>query len=206
MGLSKSISAPISRACGDSPGPGGFLRKSPTSLPAQNASPAPCQSTTRISSSSRASVKISVRLVYMPAVMAFFFSGRFNSTRRMPLERSVMMSFIVRFLVREPFRSPQCSRLSGPLGRAFLRFRHSAACAQPVDVLRVKSQLPEDLFGVLDETGRAPCRHLGDAVHLNRATDRRGQLASGAFERNHDVVCLQLWIVDHLLRPAYGAE
>jgi len=46
--VSGFLSALIKRACGLSPGPGGFLRKSARSLPAQNESPAPCQSTTRI--------------------------------------------------------------------------------------------------------------------------------------------------------------
>ena len=34
----------------------------------------------------------------MPLVIAFFLSGRLNSTRRMPLVRSVIMSLIVFFL------------------------------------------------------------------------------------------------------------
>src|SRR5215813_4175878 len=125
------------------------------SLPAQNASPAPCQSTTRIASSLSASLRMSARLVYMLDVIAFFWAGRLSWTRRIAPEGSVVM---------------------------------------------------EDLFGVFAEVGRAPCRHLGDAMHLNRAADRRGQLAAGAFERNHDVICRQLGIVDHLLWPAHGAE
>ncbi len=43
-------------------------------------------------------------------------------------------------------------------------------------------------------------------MHLDRAADRRGQLAPGAFERNYDVIRPKLRIVDHLLRPAYGPE
>src|SRR5262249_33547206 len=181
IGFSNRMNASIRRACGKSPGLGGFLRKSPTSLPAEKESPAPCQSTTRISSSSAAPLKMSARRVYMAAVRAFFFSGRLSSTRRMPWECSVMMSLMVCSLVRH-------SSARHPLGRAFLGFRYGAACAQAVDVLGVKSQLAEDLVRVLAEIGGAPRRHLGDAVHLNRAADRRGQLAAGAFERNDDVV------------------
>src|ERR1700730_18443499 len=44
-GLSKFVSALSRQDCGLSPGPGGFLIKSSRSLPAQNESPAPCQST-----------------------------------------------------------------------------------------------------------------------------------------------------------------
>src|SRR5262249_8158197 len=51
-----------------------------------------------------------------------------------------------------------CSRFSDWLGCPFLCFRHGAACAQRIDVLRAKSQLAEDLFAVLAEIGRAPSR------------------------------------------------
>src|SRR6516164_1474450 len=198
IGFSNLMNASIRRPCGKLPGPGGLLRKSPMSLPAQNESPALCQSATRISSSSAALLKISARLVYMAPVMAFFFSGRLNWTRRIPLDRSVTMSLIVCSCVR-------CS-LASSLGRAFLGFWHGTACAQALDPLRVKSQLSEDLVGVLAEVGSAPRRHLGDAVHLNGAADGRGQLAAGTFERNHDVVYPQLRIVDDFLWPAHGAE
>src|SRR5262249_240095 len=197
IGFSNPMSASIRRPCGKLPGPGGFLRKSPMSLPAQNASPAPCQSTTRTASSLPASPKISASLVYMSAVIAFFFAGRFSSTRRMLPERSVLMSLIVCLVV---------PLFSDWLGRPFLCFRHGPACAQGIDVLRAKSQLAEDLFVVLAEIGGAPGRDLGDTVHLNRAADRGAELGAGAFERNDDVVCRQLGILDHLLRPEHGAE
>src|SRR4051812_15763403 len=105
------------RAWGDSPGPGGFFRKSPTSLPAQKESPAPCQSTTRVRSSLAASLKTSASVTYMLEVIAFFFFGRFNSTRRMPSERSVMISFIAFTPV------PAYEFTAGPRCRAFAR-RH----------------------------------------------------------------------------------
>src|SRR5262249_4643181 len=93
-----------------------------------------------------------------------------------------------------------------PVSGVFFEFRQGAARAQAVDALRVKSQVTEDLFGVLAKAGPTPGRDLGDTVHLNRAADRRADLAAGAFERNDDVVCPQLRIVDHLLRSAHGAE
>src|SRR5438034_2296369 len=57
-GLSKLTTAFIKRAWGVSPDPGGLFRKSTTSLPAQNESPAPCQSTTRTCSSDRKSTRL----------------------------------------------------------------------------------------------------------------------------------------------------
>src|ERR1043166_6688208 len=95
---------------------------------------------------------------------------------------------------------------SRTLGRALLRFRHGATRAQAVDVISVKSQLPEDDVVMLAEVRRTPRRLRGDAVHLNRAADRRGQLAADAFERDVHVICGQLRIVDYLLRSAYCAE
>src|SRR5262245_10331828 len=79
-----------------------------------------------------------------------------------------------------------------------LDFRHRTVGAQVIDAISVKSQVTQDLIGVLAEVGSTPGRNLGDTVQLNRAADRRSQLAAGAFERNHDVVCRQLRIVDHL--------
>src|SRR5450631_482166 len=99
IGLSKLTSAAISSACGDSPGPGGFFRKSSISLPAQNESPAPCQSTTRVLSSFAASLKMPARATYMADVIAFRFVGRLNWTRKTPPACSVTISFIVEVLV-----------------------------------------------------------------------------------------------------------
>src|SRR5579859_4984757 len=94
IGLSKLINADINVACGLCPGPGGFFRKSSISFPAQNESPAPCQSTTRMLSSCKALFSRSANVRYMLEVIAFFFAGRLNMTRKMLPERSVMISFI----------------------------------------------------------------------------------------------------------------
>src|SRR6266849_5315656 len=99
-GLSKLTNAFMRPACGDSPGPGGFFRKSSISLPAQNESPAPCQSTTRVDASVDASLRISARSMYIADVIAFLRDGRFNSTRRMPSERSVMISSAIYLVCR----------------------------------------------------------------------------------------------------------
>src|SRR5262249_47649012 len=163
----------------------GFLRKSTTSLPAQNALPAPCQSTTRTASSLSASLRMSARSVYMPDVIAFFWAGRLSWTRRNAPVRSVIISLMV------------CSFSPYPLSdRVFPGFRHRAARAQAVDGLRGKSQVTQDLFRVLAEIGSAPGRDFGDPVHLNRTADRPAEVAAGAFERNDNVICRQLRIVD----------
>src|SRR6266850_684951 len=189
IGLSKAMKASIKRDCGLSPGPIGFLRKSSRSLPAQKESPAPCQSTTRVRSSWAASLKMSARVTYMPDVIAFFLVGRFNWTRRMLPARSVTISSIVCLL---------CC--------ALFCLWNGAARAQAVDFGRVEPQLPEHLVVVLADVRGAPRRHLGNPMHLDRATDRRGELAAGAFERNDDLVQPQLRVVDYLLWSAHGAE
>jgi hypothetical protein len=99
-----------------SPGPAGVFTKSCTSLPAQNESPATCQSTIRIPSSLAALLKISAKVTYMREFIAFFFAGRFNSTRRSFPVRSVRVSLIVCFLYSP--REFQASRLKAP--RAFV--------------------------------------------------------------------------------------
>src|SRR5216683_5669928 len=193
IGLSKSTSAFISRAWGDSPGPGGFFRKSSISLPAQNESPAPCHSTTRVDASLAASLKISARPMYIPDVIAFLRDGRFNSTRRMPSERSVMISSTV-YLV--------CRTLRG----ALLAIGNGGTGVQAVDFDGAETELLQDLVVVLADVRRPPGWRLGDAVHLDRTADGRGELAARPFEGHDDLVRPELRIVDHLLRPAYGAE
>jgi len=116
-GLSKSTNASMRPACGDSPGPGGFLRKSSISLPAQNESPAPCQTTIRVLSSFAASLKMRARATYMADVIAFRFVGRFNWTRRMLPACSVTISSIVEVLV--------------PFGEFYCKSRFGAAPAAP---------------------------------------------------------------------------
>ena len=104
--------------------------KSPTSLPAQNTFPAACQSTTRIASSLSALLRMSARLVYMLDVIAFFWAGRFSSTRRMLLVHSVIIS-LMGLLFVSVF----------PVSGWFLDFRHRAAGAPVLDAISVKSQV-----------------------------------------------------------------
>src|ERR1700760_1894066 len=154
-GLSKLISAFIRRACGLSPCPGGFFRKSSTSLPAVNESPAPSQITTRIRSSFTASLKRSARESYMAEVIAFFLAGRFNVTRKMLPESSVKISLIAHLLLRRRFTTP----------------RHDAARDEAVDLFGIKAQFPENLFIVFAEFRGSFCGYLVNAVYLNRAAD-----------------------------------
>src|ERR1700752_3382484 len=151
IGLSKLTNAFIRPACGDSPGPGGFLRKSSMSLPAQNESPAPCQRMTRVFSSFTASLKMLARDRYMADVIALRLAGRFNSTRRMLPECSVIISSIVRALVLDEFRCAPGGGSAAPdygatLGCVFLCFRNRSARTQAVDFGRAEAELPENLI------------------------------------------------------------
>src|SRR6267378_3996047 len=210
-GLSRLTSASISRACGDSPGPGGFLRKSSISLPAQNESPAPCQRTTRVFSSFAASLKMVARATYMADVIAFRFVGRFNWTRRMLPACSVTISSIVDVPSRNftasrgrgGSRRPDCVVV---LNRMFLCFRNGTARTQTIDFGRAKSELPENFVVVFSNLRGALRGHLGDTMHLKRAADCGRQLAAGTIERNDDVVRLELGIIDHLLRSTHCSE
>src|SRR5216684_7856004 len=153
-GLSKLTNAFMRPACGDSPGPGGFLRKSSISLPAQNESPAPCQRTTRVFWSFAASLKSPARATYMADVIAFRFVGRFNWIRMMLPVCSVTISSIVELLVplvnslqvevRGGYRRPD----SVALGRMFLCFWNGTARTQTIDFGSTKSELPENLVVV----------------------------------------------------------
>src|SRR6266436_1383893 len=213
IGLSKLTNAFMRPACGDSPGPGGFLRKSSISLPAQNESPAPCQRTTCMLSSSATWLKMRARVTYMADVIAFRLVGRFNCTRKMLPTFSVTISSIVDVLVPwvnfttsggsvRPRRPDSVVKL----GRMFLCFRNGTAGTQTIDFGRAKSQLPENLVVVFSNL-RGACRgYLGDAMHLKRARDCGRQLAAGAIERNNDVVRPELGIVDHLLRSTHRSE
>src|SRR5258705_11217123 len=172
-GLSKLTNAFMRPGCGDSPGPGGFLRKSSISLPAQNESPAPCQSTTRVFSSFAASLKMPARVTYMADVIAFRFVGRLNWTRRMLPVCSVTISSIVEVLVAlANFTATGGSeRLLPPPGclvalcRMFLCFRNGTARTQAVDFGRAKSKLPENFVVVFSNLRGAPRGHFGDAMH-----------------------------------------
>src|SRR5713226_9278303 len=157
-GLSKLTNALMRLACGDSPGPGGFLRKSSISLPAQNESPAPCQSTTRVSASFAALLKMPARATYMADVIAFRLVGRLNWMRRMPPACSVTISSIVEFPVclvnSQQIEVPGGSRRPDNvvvLGRIFLWFRNGTARTQAVDFGRAKSELPKNLLVVLSD-------------------------------------------------------
>src|SRR5713101_4305017 len=212
-GLSKLTNAFMRPACGDSPGPGGFLRKSSISLPAQNESPAPCQRTTRVFSSFAASLKMPARATYMADVIAFRFVGRLNWTRRMLPACSVTISSIVEFPVRlVNFNANRGSgRLRRPdsvvtLNRMFLWFRNGTARTQTIDFGRAESELPENVLVVFSNLWGALRGHLGDAMHLKRAADCGRQFAAGTIERNDDVVRPELGIVDHLLRPTHRSE
>src|SRR6185312_672049 len=92
------------------------------------------------------------------------------------------------------------------LSCAFPSFRNGPTRAQGIDFAGGEAQLLEHLLTVLTKSRCASCRCFGDAMHLNRAADRRRQLAAGAFERNDDVIGAQLRIVDHLLWLAHDAE
>ena len=88
----------------------------------------------------------------------------------------------------------------------FLCFRYGPAHTQAVDCFRVEPKVFENFFIVLSKRRSAPCGYFGDAMHLNRTADRRGQLAACAFERHDDVIRPQLRIVHDFLRPAHGAK
>src|SRR5258708_25496123 len=105
-----------------------------------------------------------------------------------------------------PARSVTISSIVRLLCCALFRLWNGAARAQTVDFGRIEAELPEHLLVVLSDVRSAPCRHFRDAMHLDRAADRRGELAAGSFERNDDLVRPQLRIVDHLLRSADGTE
>jgi hypothetical protein len=77
----------------------------------------------------------------------------------------------------------------------FLYLRNGAAGSQAIDFSRAESELAENLLVVLSDFLGTPCGYFGNAMHLNRAGDRRGQLAAGAFDGNDDVVCSQLRVV-----------
>src|SRR5205807_4140626 len=120
--------------------------------------------------------------MYMADVIAFFFSGRFNWIRKMRPERSVIMSLILGCLCRCDW------------------FPDDAARAQALDFFRVEPEFLENFIVVFAKIGRAPCRYFCDAVHLNRTADRELYVFSGTFQRNDDVVGLQLRILDNIDR------
>src|SRR5258706_15977159 len=88
----------------------------------------------------------------------------------------------------------------------FLCFRNGTARTQTIDLSRAKSELPENLLVVFSNLWGALRGHFGDAMHLKRAADCGRQLAATTIERNDDVVCLDLGIVDHLLRRTHRSD
>ena len=80
-------------------------------------------------------------------------------------------------------------------------FRDGAAGTQARDVVTCKSKFLQHGIVMLADSRRAPGRHFGDTVHLNRTADGRGQLLAGSFERNDDVIRSQLRIIDDFLCP-----
>src|SRR5260370_37891190 len=127
--------------------------------------------------------------MYMRDVIAFLRDGRFNSTRRMPSERSVMISSMV-YLACWTLRC------------ALLAIGNSGTGVQALDFGGAETELPKDLGVVLADVRRPPGCRLGDTVHLARTADGRGELAARPFERHDDLGWPQLRIVDHLLAPA----
>src|SRR5258706_3724783 len=101
-------------------------------------------------------------------------------------------------------------RISTPslirLRRTLLRFGNDTERVQAIDFGRVESQFAENLVVVPSDFRSALRRYFGNAMHLDRTADRRGQPFAGALERNDDVIRSQLWIVDHLFRSAHSAE
>src|SRR6185436_12272916 len=83
IGLRSSCMATKKRADGEPSTSGGRLRKSPTSLPAQKQSGAPCSRTTRTCASLSAPAIASASCPYISPVRAFFLSRRASSTKAM---------------------------------------------------------------------------------------------------------------------------
>ncbi len=78
-----------------------------------------------------------------------------------------------------------------------------AASAQALDFFGVEPEFLENFVVMFAKIGRALCRYFRDAVHLNRTADRELYVFSGAFQRNDDVVGLQLRIFNDVVRIAH---
>src|SRR5258708_1616074 len=113
-----------------------------------------------------------------------------NSTRRGLTLRRRLSVYLVR-------RTSRC---------ALLAIGNGGTGVQAVDFGGAETELLQDLVVVLADVRRPAGWRLGDAVHLDRTADGRGELAARPFERHDDLVWPQLRIIDHLLGPAYGAE
>src|ERR1035438_5801946 len=93
----------------------GLCRKPTTSLPAVNASPAPCKSTTRTSGAASAFSNSSASASYISAVSAFFFSGRLIVMRRMAPSLWLSMWLMVWFLSARPKATARKKLLRAPV-------------------------------------------------------------------------------------------
>jgi len=105
----------------------------------------------------RRGLEASASATYMAVVIAFFFAGRFSCTLRMLPDRSVRISFIVHL-------RPLLSRGATLAG--------SCRRAEALDLLRVETELLEDLVVVLSEIRTPFRRYFGDACTWIGTADR----------------------------------
>src|SRR5258705_9621829 len=98
---------------------------------------------------------------------------------------------------RPPLRSstnklPMCLLL----GRLGVCLGDDGVDAQGLDRRLVETQLFEDFVVVFAELRGAFRRDFRDTVHSKGTADRRGQVSSGALQRNDDIVLPKLWVID----------
>ena len=136
--------------------PGGLLRKSTRSLPAQNESPAPCQSTTRYRLVLRGGVEqSSARVSYIAEVIGVLLSpARFSWTRKMLPERSG----------NDVTHLPPPVAVDSNSKRAGIVH----ARAKTVDIVSGETKLFQNLVVMLADSRRAPGRYFRNTVHLNQ--------------------------------------
>src|SRR5262249_38112316 len=105
---------------------------------------------------------------------------RMVSTRsvRIPLGRTSRPLDVANWVSMRVASRTAWQRPAATLCSDHLRGRKGAARPQAVDVGRGEPQLLENLLVVLSEVRGAPGGHFGDAMHLNRTADRRGQAAA----------------------------
>src|SRR6185295_9336527 len=99
IGLRSSSMATKKRAEGEPSTRGGRFRKSPTSLPAQKQSGAPCSRTTRTCASLSAAAIESASWPYISPVRAFFLSRRASSTKAMRFSVLARIKLVVLHLL-----------------------------------------------------------------------------------------------------------
>src|SRR5262245_14923130 len=168
IGFSNAMNASINRRCGLSPGPGGLFRKSATSLPALNESPAACHRTTRMLSSRAAPLSASAIASYMRDVIAFFFVGRFSWMLRTAPDRSVRMS---------PAAAMSLDKVGVVIGPSALlhafRVRHACEIALPGRELA--------LAGSIEPSGIERAGEIGEehpiVSNVERDTDALSEMA-----------------------------